>query len=261
MIHRRISALVALAALAGLAACGRGEPPGEVRSSDVWASREGLGADQFVLIEPGTFEMGSTNGDADEVPVHTVNITKAFWLQKTEVTQGQWQAVMGTNPSHFKDCGDACPVEYVSWDDAQAFIAELNQANPGASYRLPTEAEWEHAARAGTTGDYGGTGVLEEMGWYRDNAGEKTHPVGQKAANAWGLYDMHGNVWEWVADWHGPYPSGTVNDPTGPATGSARVMRGGSWYISAYFARSAVRDRYSPSYRLISFGFRLARTP
>jgi formylglycine-generating enzyme required for sulfatase activity len=110
MIHRRSSTLAALAALA---ACGGGEPPNEAQPSEAWATREGLGADQFVLIQPGTFQMGSTKGDADEGPVHTVNITKAFWLQKTEVTQGQWQAVMRANPSHFKNCGDACPVEYV----------------------------------------------------------------------------------------------------------------------------------------------------
>jgi formylglycine-generating enzyme required for sulfatase activity len=191
----------------------------------------GFGPEQFALILAGTFQMGSTNGNSDERPVHTVNITKAFYMQKTEVTQGQWRAVMGTNPSWFSDCGDTCPVEQVSWNDIQGFLTALNAMDPGKNYRLPTEAEWEYAARAGTTGDYGGTGVLDQMGWYSDNSGSQTHPVAQKQPNHWGLYDMHGNVWEWVQDWYSAtyYSVSPTNDPQGPATGTSRVLRGGSW--------------------------------
>lgn len=220
----------------------------------------GFGPEQFSLIPAGTFQMGATNGDADELPVHAVTITKAFYVQKTEVTQGQWRAVMGTNPSYFNSCGDTCPVEMVSWNDIQAFLTKLNQANPGMNFRLPTEAEWEYAARAGTTGDYGGNGVLEDMGWYVSNAGSKTHRVAQRRPNAWGLYDMHGNVFEWVNDWRGAYPSGAVSDPTGPSTGSNRMMRGGSWYHNASYHRSASREGSYPSDRGYAHGFRLART-
>ncbi len=225
----------------------------------------GFGDDQFSLIQAGTFQMGDItgNGDADELPVHTVNITQDFYMQKTEVTQGQWRAVMGSNPSLFSDCGDTCPVEEVSWNDIQDFLAALNALYPGRDYRLPTEAEWEYAARAGTTGDYGGTGVLDEMGWYRDNSAvdgtRQTHPAAQKQPNAWGLYDMHGNVWEWVQDWYGNYPSEAVTDPMGPASGSDRVLRGGSWHSFANIARSAYRYEYDPSARVIDYGFRLAR--
>jgi len=215
----------------------------------------------FVLIPAGQFQMGSsTGGFAAERPVHTVNITRPFYMQKTEVTQAQWQAVMGTNPSLFKTCGPDCPVEQVSWDDIQVFLAKLNQANPGATYRLPTEAEWEYAARAGTTGDYGGAGVLDQMGLYSGNAGSRTHPVAQKLPNAWGLYDMHGNAYEWVQDWYGAYQAAAVSDPLGPANGTYRVRRGGSWAVAATYARSAYRfDLNVPSTRSSHIGFRLAR--
>jgi hypothetical protein len=217
----------------------------------------------FSLISAGSFQMGSTNGASDERPVHTVTISRAFYLQKTEVTQAQWQAVMGTNPSYFAACGLQCPVEQVSWDDIQQFLGRLNQATPGVTYRLPTEAEWEYAARAGTTGDYGGSGGLDQMGWYGGNSGSTTHPVRQKQANAWGLYDMHGNVWEWVQDWYSGtyYTVSPPTDPTGPASGQYRVLRGGSWYYVAYYARSASRFFNNPSSRLNLYGFRLARTP
>jgi formylglycine-generating enzyme required for sulfatase activity len=228
----------------------------------------GFGPEQFALIPAGSFQMGDMvgSGDLDELPVHTVNITKVFYMQKTEVTQGQWRAVMGTNPSYFSDCGDTCPVEQVSWDDIQGFLTALNAMDPGKNYRLPTEAEWEYAARAGTTGDYGGTGVLDEMGWYSANSGSQTHPVAQKTANAWGLSDMHGNVWEWVNDSYSTtyyqycVDKGIVDDPPGPATGSNRVLRGGSWLHVALSARSAHRGYVYPNYRYVGFGFRLART-
>ncbi len=225
----------------------------------------GFGDDQFVLIPAGSFQMGSDNGAADEEPVHTVNITQPFYLQKTEVTQGQWLEVMGSNPSAFKSCGDTCPVERVSWEAIQAFILALNAANPGANYRLPTEAEWEYAARAGTTGDYGGTGDLDEMGWYDANSGRKTVFVGLKQPNAWGLYDMHGNVFEWVLDWYSVnyYGVSPENDPQGSPEGTRRVIRGGSVDQNAGQARSANRQSSNPSSPgfTIYYGFRLARTP
>jgi formylglycine-generating enzyme required for sulfatase activity len=221
----------------------------------------GFGPEQFALIPAGTFQMGSLNGLSQERPIHTVNITQPFYVQKTEVTQGQWQAVMGSNPSHFTPCGNTCPVELVSWNDIQDFLEALNAQDPGKNYRLLTEAEWEYAARAGTTGDIGGTGVLDEMGWYEDNS-SSTRPAAQKLANAWGLYDMHGNVWEWVQDWYSDtyYGVSPTNDPTGPATGSGRVVRGGSWITMAALARSACRIQYPPEDRAWHKGFRLART-
>lgn len=211
----------------------------------------------FVLIQPGTFQMG----DAHDGPVHSVTLTRGFWMQKTEVTQAQWVAVMGSDPSHFKACGSACPVESVSYDDVQAFIAALNNHSPGKRYRLPTEAEWEYAARAGTTGDYGTPGAVTFGGWIVDNGGETTHPVGGLRPNAWGLYDMEGNVWEWVNDWYGPYSSSPGTDPTGPVFGTERVQRGGSWYVNAAWARSAHRDYGPPALRSNDGGFRLAKIP
>jgi hypothetical protein len=222
----------------------------------------GFGAEQFVLVPAGTFQMGSPIGKSVEQPVHTVNITKAFFLQKTEVTQGQWEAVMRSNPSYYADCGDRCPVEHVTWDDIQKFLAELNQLDPGMGYRLPTEAEWEYAARAGTTGDYGGSGVIDDMGWYSGNTGKTTHPVAQKLPNAWGIFDMHGNLWERVPDWLGSYPSGTVTDPTGPSIGPFLVIRGGSYFDSASDATSYHRGIFGApsSSRFANIGLRLART-
>lgn len=205
---------------------------------------------EFVAIPAGEFEMGGSNK-------HRVTISKAFGMGKYEVTQGQWASVMGSNPSKFK--GDEnLPVERVSWEDVQEFISKLNSRSSKYTYRLPTEAEWEYACRAGTTGDYAGN--LDSMGWYASNSGDKTHAVGQKQPNAWGLYDMHGNVWEWCSDWYGDYPSGTVTDPSGASSGSLRVHRGGSCYSSAEFCRSALRNGHAPDYRYGNVGFRLVRT-
>jgi formylglycine-generating enzyme required for sulfatase activity/predicted Ser/Thr protein kinase len=212
---------------------------------------------EMVEIPAGSFKMGSTNGSDDEKPVHDVTISKPFEMGKYEVTQAQWQAVMGNNPSDFKGC-NSCPVERVSWDDVQEFINKLNAKNDGYEYRLPTEAEWEYACRAGTTGDYAGN--LDSMAWYGENSGGKTHPVGTKQPNAWGLYDMHGNVWEWCQDWYGAYSSNAVIDPTGAISGSYRVFRGGSWRGNAAGLRSAYRGNSSPVYRYDSLGFRLVRT-
>ncbi|OQB96022.1 MAG: Serine/threonine-protein kinase pkn1 [Verrucomicrobia bacterium ADurb.Bin122] len=204
--------------------------------------------------------MGSTNGESDEQPVTQVEITRAFWLGKTEVTQSQWEAVMGSNPSSFK--GSDRPVECVSYDDALEFCRKLTAREraagrlpSGYEYTLPTEAQWEYACRAGTTGDYAGS--LGSMGWYGANSGNQTHPVAQKQANAWGLYDMHGNVWEWCLDWKGDYAGGTVRDPAGPSSGSYRVYRGGGWGGTASCCRSANRNFFVPGYRSF-LGFRLA---
>jgi formylglycine-generating enzyme required for sulfatase activity len=209
---------------------------------------------EFMYIPAGNFMMGSNEGGDEKA--HRVTLSQPFWMGRTEVTQAQWQAVMGNNPSYFKNCPQ-CPVETVSWEDAQRFVDKLNAQNDGFKYRLPTEAEWEYAARSGTTGDYAGN--LDSMAWYSGNSGNKTHEVATKQPNAWGLYDMHGNVWEWCEDWYGDYPSGAVTNPTGAASGSYRVFRGGSWYFDAVNLRSAYRNRNSPSLRLSRLGFRVVR--
>ena len=217
----------------------------------------------FVEVPGGTFMMGSPVNEKDRnnnEKQHSVTIS-SFQMMTTEITQSMWKAVMGNNPSNWK--GDKLPVENVSWDDCQAFIRELNERDPGSNYRLPTEAEWEYACRAETTTRlYNGDrdSDLDRIGWYAGNSGSKTHPVGQKQPNAWGLYDMHGNVWEWCQDWKGNYPSGSVADPRGPSSGSARVCRGGSWSYGSKYCRSAIRNGYAPSYRYFSQGFRLVRS-
>ena len=232
--------------------------PREVRNS--------LGM-EFVLIEAGEFEMGSpfseVGRDDDERP-HQVQISQAFYLGKYEVTQEQWQAVMGSNPARFSNCGASCPVEQVSWEDVQGFIEELNVREWVGTYRLPTEAEWEYAARAGTQTAYSFGNAESDLalyGWSGALFFGRTHPVGRKRPNGWGLYDMHGNVWEWVADWYDDYPSGPVTDPRGPATGAARVYRGGSWNFSARVCRAAYRRSAALGRRYDYLGFRLARTP
>jgi formylglycine-generating enzyme required for sulfatase activity len=201
---------------------------------------------------------------------HSVTITRAYCMKATEVTQGEWQEEMGDNPSSFLSCGSNCPLEQVSWDDAIGYAnalsgrAGLQECYTGSTftgldctgYRLPTEAEWEYAARGGTTGPT--YGLMDSVGWYTDNSGSRTHPVGGKTANNFGLYDMLGNVWEWTGDWYGTYP-GTVTDPTGPTTGSSRVYRGGSWAGPARYARAATRY-VAPVSRRSYLGFRLVRT-
>ncbi len=190
-------------------------------------------------------------------------------MQTTQVTQKQWMAIMGSNPSHFKH-DENCPVEQVSYDNIQDFIKKLNLKEGADKYRLPTEAEWEYACRAGTTtpfyfgkclsanqANYDGNYPLEDCpkGQYR----EKTVPVGSFAPNAWGLYDMHGNVWEWCQDWYGNYTADAVPDPTGPSSGSNRVLRGGGWYGDAWICRTAYRGSSSPGYGRNFCGFRLVR--
>jgi formylglycine-generating enzyme required for sulfatase activity len=212
---------------------------------------------EMASIPAGEFQMGSNSSVAndDEKPVHTVRISKGFWLGRTEVTQGLWQVVMGSNPSYFLK-GSSYPVERVSWDDCQAFITKLNQMVGSNYFRLPTEAEWEYACRAGTTGDYYGN--VDSIAWYDGNSGSTTHPVAQKQANAFGLYDMSGNVWEKCQDWFGDYSGGYQTDPTGPVSGSFRVGRGGSWEFWARGVRSAIRGISVPGNRSNQTGFRLA---
>jgi formylglycine-generating enzyme required for sulfatase activity len=218
---------------------------------------------QFCFIPFGSFTMGSSSSEeqrsSDEGQVE-VTLSQSFWLARTEVTQAQWEALMGSNPSQFK--GSNLPVENVSWDDAQSFIAKLNDKQilpQGWKFALPTEAQWEYACRAEEKGPYSG-GSLDEVGWYDDNSESKTHEVGQKKPNAWGLHDMHGNVYEWCADWYNDTLQGGV-DPTGLSSGDSRVSRGGSWYYYASFCRAAHRVRHSPGYRINDLGFRPALVP
>jgi len=220
----------------------------------------------FRRIEGGTFTMGSpaseVNHESDETQ-HQVTLSP-YYMSKYEVTQAQWKAVMGSNPSSFSGC-DNCPVESVSWNDIQTFIQKLN-AQSGQTYRLPTEAEWEYAAGGGANNrsKWAGTNNESDLGtyaWFTSNSGYKTHPVGQKQPNSLGLYDMSGNVWEWCSDWYGTYPSGSQTNPTGAATGSSRVSRGGSWSNSAQYCRSAYRNYDTPDRRSGGLGFRLVLAP
>jgi len=214
---------------------------------------------EFVSVPGGCFQMGDNFGDgtADEKPVHEVCVSN-FAIGKYEVTQGQYKRIMGSNPSKFSSCGDSCPVEIVSWNDAQDFIRELNSQS-GRSYRLPTESEWEYAARSGGKQEkYSGGDNVDAVAWYDSNSGLKTLPVGQKQPNGLGIYDMSGNVWEWVSDWYGPYPSGHQLDPQGPSSGSGRVSRGGGWSYDARYVRAAGRNNNSPGSRSYRLGFRLA---
>ncbi len=216
--------------------------------------------EDFVEIPAGTFMMGSDVGD--ESPVHEVRITAPFLMSKTEVTQAWWYVVMGNNPSYRK--GADLPVEQVSWQDVQAFLDSLNVLSGcDGCYRLPTEAEWEYAARAGTSTAYSfgdDASDLGEYGWYLENSGGGTQRVGTKSPNRWGLYDMHGNISEWVQDWYWPYPHSSVTDPTGPESGSFRVIRGGSLGGNAGSARSADRNFWRPDDRSLGVGFRVLRT-
>jgi formylglycine-generating enzyme required for sulfatase activity len=212
---------------------------------------------EMIYCAPGSFMMGSPEDEEDrfdDETQHKVTLTRGFWLGKYPVTQSQWKSVMGGNPSNFE--GDDNPVDSVSWDDCKKFIKKINSRS-GFTARFPTEAEWEYACRAGTEGAYSGAGDLDDMGWYDENSDDETHPVGEKEPNAWGFYDMHGNVLEWCADWYGSYPTKAVTDPKGPSSGGNRVLRGGSWGILARGCRSAFRRSYGPVLGYDLFGFRL----
>jgi formylglycine-generating enzyme required for sulfatase activity len=265
----------------------------------VWKIEEIEG---MVWISAGTFTMGSPTTEAnrsDNETQHSVTLTQGFYMGKYQVTQAQYQAVMGSNPSGVKgrvppETNTANrPVEMVSWYDALVFCNKLSMqeglspayringsTDPAAwgtvptssnstwnavtivagsdGYRLPTEAQWEYACRAGTATAYNtGETISDNTGWYSSNSGSRTHTVGEKPANAWGLYDMHGNVYEWCWDWYGTYASGAQTDPTGAVSGSYRVIRGGSWYYGGQYLRSAYRNYYYPDGRSGFIGFRL----
>jgi formylglycine-generating enzyme required for sulfatase activity len=271
------------------------------------AALEALLSEQsYVKIAPGSFLMGSPETEPSKEgrelrsrPQRRVTLTRGFELGKYEVTQAQWEAVMGANPSQFK--GANLPVETVSWRDAQDFIARLQPLAGNYVYRLPTEAEWEYACRAGSTGDFTGRNYEEEMvdeipggektkgltkealaeqrrkafkaseayhqpllqlGWFASNSQVRTHPVGEKKPNAWGLYDLHGNVWEWCADWFQAdyYSTAPATDPPGPGTGEAKVNRGGSWQVPPSLCRVWLRGFDRPTERGAMIGFRLARS-
>jgi len=232
------------------------DPPG---AGDAVTNSIGM---KLVYVPPGGFTMGSGVDEAgrheDELQ-HHVTISRGFYIGATEVTQRQWQRIMGFNRSETK--GDDLPASRLSWHHAETFCKKLSQAE-GRAYRLPTEAEWEYACRAGATGAFAGTGKLDEMGWHVDNSGERPRPVGGKKPNAWGLYDMHGGVFEWCADFYGrDYPTGAVTDPRGPATGGYRVARGGSWGHFARACRSAARASFNPAYQLDQVGLRVVMEP
>jgi formylglycine-generating enzyme required for sulfatase activity len=220
-------------------------------------------------IPPGQFLMGSPEDEAgrfvDEGPQHLVTLTKGYWLADAPCTQAEWQAVMGTAPSGFE--GHNLPVENVSWDECQAFCERMRERFPGLQSRLPSEAEWEYACRATTSSAFndcspctkpeGKDPALVKLGWFEKNSKE-THMVRGLAANRWGLFDMHGNVWEWCADWSGDYTADDQLDPTGAIDGHGRVRRGGAWLYKAGDCRSACRSWRQPVERFLHLGFRIA---
>ena len=221
---------------------------------------------EMVYVEGGTFVMGATSeqeSDAydNEKPVHSVTLS-GYYIGKCEVTQELWEAVMGSNPSHFK--GAQNPVESVSWNDCQNFIKKLNSLT-GRTFRLPTEAEWEYAARGGNQSShykYSGSGNIGNVAWYDDNSGSKTHAVGTKSPNELGIYDMSGNVYEWCSDRYGGYYSaGAQTNPQGPSSGSYRVLRGGSWYYYARRCRVSHRGGSGPDNSSSDYGLRLVLVP
>lgn len=231
----------------------RGPQPGDILCA-------GTGYPELVLLPSGSFRMGSIES-SDEQPVHTVNIA-SFAIGKYPVTQAQWRKVMGNNPSHFRG-DDLRPVERVSWDDAQAFIQKLNQLT-GESYRLPSEAEWEYACRAGSTGKWccgNNETQIREYAWCEENSDSQTQPVGRKKPNAFGLFDMHGNVLEWCEDRsHANYKSALDDGRAWVSGDTGRVMRGGCFALLAEHSRAAIRYDHSPGFRSHFIGFRVART-
>ena len=209
----------------------------------------------MVYVSGGTFIMGGDDS-SDQMPTHSVTLS-SYYICKYEVTQVLWRAVMGSNPSNFK--GNNLPVENVSWYDCQTFIKRLNSYT-GRNFRLPTEAEWEFAARGGNNSrhyKYSGSNYIGDVAWYTDNSGCRTHPVGTKQTNELGLYDMSGNVWEWCSDWFGSYSSYSQSNPTGPNSGSFRVHRGGFWRYNARYCRTPERSSKTPDYCVNYIGLRL----
>ena len=268
-IFKTVVVCVAVVAICG---CDRSQPTPPVATSnpapaktnnptpvELPESASAIGM-EFKLIPAGKFTMGEN----DEA--HEVTLTEPFMMGVHEVTQAQYEQVMKNNPSKFK--GADHPVEMVTWKDALEFCRRLSELPAekaaGNVYRLPTEAEWEYACRAGTKAAYSfgdDDSKLGDYAWFRVGSGKETHPVGSKQPNAWGLYDMHGNVYEWCSDWFEEYPSGEVTDPSGPSSGSFRVYRGGSWFNSAEVCRSAYRSRGKPSRLRNDLGFRVSLSP
>ena len=242
--------LAAMLAVLGWTALRAAEAPkpGETAANPIGMKLAYIPAGEFLMGSPA----GEVGREEDEAP-HRVKITRAFRLGATEVTQAQWKAVMGERRGKFE--GDSLPVEDISWKDAAAFCEKLSKAE-GKTYRLPTEAEWEYACRAGAAGRFAAEG-LDDLAWYDSTSEGRTHAVGAKKPNAWGLYDMHGNVAEWCADCYGPYGGQEVADPKGPAEGKARVVRGGSWASFARGCRAASRSSTPAAYQLKFVGLRV----
>ena len=212
---------------------------------------------EMIWCAPGSFMMGSPLDEAgrfEDEPIHPVTLTKGFWLGKYEVTQAQWESVMSENRSRFK--GADRPVDNISWDDCKRFVSKVNVALGGKA-RMPTEAEWEYACRAGSSAPVSGNGHLDDMAWYDNNSGSQTHSVGKNQPNAWGFFDMHGNVLEWCFDWFSK-PDGQAVDPKGPPVGSFKILRGGCWFFYERDCRSAYRLKREPGIRNSIYGFRLA---
>jgi len=238
--------------------CKKGPKSGEVWKDPV------LGM-EFVWVQGGRYKMGCGSWTSDcnetEKPVHTVCVN-GFWIGKYEVTQGQWRRLMGDNPYFFQECGDNCPVEFVSWDEVEKFARKLSQ-NAGYTFRLPTEAEWEYACRSGGKSEkYSGGDNADAVAWYAGNSGGRTHPVGQKRPNGLGIYDMSGNIGEFCQDWYDKdyYGRSPRNNPLGPSSNGHRVIRGGGWNTyRASYERCASRDWTNPIGRSHNEGFRLVR--
>lgn len=255
---------------------GQGEGEGEGEGGEVKTTEMPdtmtikVGDSEFSMskVEPGTFTIGPVAGDKnvtpEEKPAHKVDLTQRFYIGQTEVTQDLYQAVMGTNPSNFKGAKNL-PVEQVSYNDAIEFCKRLSEKT-GHTFTLPTEAQWEYAARGGQKAPtepqlYAGSNNIGDVTWFEDNSGEKTHPVASKAPNAIGLYDMTGNVFEWCLDWYGSYKGGDVTNPEGPASGKDRVIRGGSWRGDAKNCRVSYRYNYGPDHNRFNLGFRVVMLP
>ncbi len=236
------------------------EPEADPTRYKIFTNSVGM---KMVLIPGGEFTMGSDTGGSDERPPHKVFVN-AFYMGATEVTQGQWEALMGNNPSRFR--GDPeLPVEKISWEDAQEFVRKLNAKEGTDSYRLPTEAEWEYACRAGSEGKFSFGDSEEELdryAWYKDTSVREAHPVAGKRPNSWGLYDMHGNVWEWVNDWYSKdyYKESPGANPKGPLSGVFRVLKGGSWENAEWHQRCAARYGSGPQVRSGHSGLRVVRS-
>ena len=233
-------------------------PPSPVSETSSHSIIEPATGMEFLPIPAGCFLMGDNNGDSDEKPEHKVCLD-AFYIGKYEVTQKQWLHLTGKRPSFFSSCGDNCPVESVSWNDAQEFVHKLNNLN-GGTYRLATEAEWEYACRSGgKTERFCGGDDVNATAWYDKNSSSQPHPAGEKRSNGLGIHDMSGNVWEWVSDLYDKdyYSKSSAHNPEGALFGSTRVIRGGSWYNDARNVRSSLRSSDEPDHRSINLGFRL----